>query len=204
MGTVARQGDSTPAYDPLKLLQTRRFPASQRAGLTLVDLMIGSVVMIIAVLATIGTIQTTSALGESTRETTIAYQATRAMVEELQAQPFEDLFRRYNSDDTDNPLLGTLPSPGDTFAVDGMDLQATDLDGFAGQLRFPVDEFGVLREDLVAPEFGLPMDLNGDGIIDGDNRIDDHIRLPLRVRVDWTGNAGDRFTEFSTVLFRRS
>lgn len=202
-----RQGISPQRFFPLKVLHLQSPRGlrvrSRQAGLTLIDLMIATTIMVIAVLATVGTIQTTSALGESTRETTVAYQAARSMVEDLQSQPFENLFRRHNEDADDDPAFGVLPNPGPDFAVDGMDVQAGDADGAAGRLIFPVDDDGILREDFDDPTFGLPMDLNGDGIIDGDNRIDDHIRLPVHVRVEWTGNTGDRFVEFQTVLYRR-
>ncbi len=169
----------------------------------MVDLMVGVTVMVIGVLGTVGTLQTTSALNQSTHETTIAYQAARAMLEDLQAQPFENVFRRYNEDDTDDPVGAVEPNPGEAFQVAGLNIQALDADGISGRLLFPVDEFGVMREDIDDPSFGMPRDLNGDGVIDGANRIDDHILLPVRVRVEWTGKTGDRFVEFSTILCRR-
>jgi hypothetical protein len=125
------------------------------------------------------------------------------MLEDLQSQPFENAFRRYNSDPADDPVGATIPNPGEAFAVAGLNLQALDADGISGRILFPVDELGILREDFEEPTFGMPRDLNGDGVIDGDNRIDDHILLPVRVRVEWNGNTGDRFVEFHTVLCRR-
>ncbi|MHC5012591.1 MAG: hypothetical protein ACYTG6_16865 [Planctomycetota bacterium] len=44
----------------------------------------------------------------------------------------------------------------------------------------------MLREDVVAPEFGLPADLNGDGRIDDQPRDDDCIALPVIVTFQWT------------------
>lgn len=190
------------------LILNTKSPSQERActsnsGLTLVDLMIATTIMVIGVLGTVGTLQTTSALSQSTRETTVAYQAARAMLEDLQSQPFQTTFRRYNADETDDPVGAVDPSPGEAFQVTGMTLQALDADGFAGQIFLPVDELGVLREDLEDASFGMPRDLNGDGVIDGANRNDDHILLPIRVRVEWNGNTGDRFIEFNTILCQR-
>jgi hypothetical protein len=43
----------------------------------------------------------------------------------------------------------------------------------------------VFREDVVAPLFGLPADLNGDGAIDGGAREGDYTSLPVCIRVRW-------------------
>jgi hypothetical protein len=49
----------------------------------------------------------------------------------------------------------------------------------------------VLREDADLPAFGLPFDLNGDGVIDGSARNADYRALPLTVtfRFDTAGAA---------------
>ena len=58
-----------------------------------------------------------------------------------------------------------------------------------------------LREDTVAPEYGLPCDLNGDGVIDGKNHAADYKILPLVIRLGWpTADGGTRTVTFSTVI----
>lgn len=58
-----------------------------------------------------------------------------------------------------------------------------------------------LREDTVAPEYGLPCDLNGDGVIDNKNHAADYKILPLVIRLDWpTADGGTRTVTFSTVI----
>ena len=163
--------------------------------------MIASTVMVVGVLATVGTMRATSALGVSTRETTLAYQAARAKVEELKAQPFEFVLVRHNEDAADDPP--GLASPGVGFDVPGLDPVAGDADGLVGRLLFPENAGGELREDANQPEFGLPADLDGDDVIGALDVTGTHILLPVRVRIEWTGQTGDRFMEFSTVLFRR-
>jgi Tfp pilus assembly protein PilV len=58
-----------------------------------------------------------------------------------------------------------------------------------------------LREDIVAPEYGLPCDLNGDGVIDGLNHAADYKILPLVIRLDWPiAGGGTRTVTFAAVL----
>ena len=58
-----------------------------------------------------------------------------------------------------------------------------------------------LREDIVAPEYGLPCDLNGDGVIDGLNHAADYKILPLVIRLDWPiAGGGTRTMTFAAVL----
>ena len=42
-----------------------------------------------------------------------------------------------------------------------------------------------LRESAVAPRYGLPHDLNGDGVADGNPRSADYRSLPVVVRLRW-------------------
>jgi hypothetical protein len=64
-----------------------------------------------------------------------------------------------------------------------------------GRIRFPDTPNSELREDVYMPELGLPMDLNGDGIIDELDHSQDYKILPVIVEVQWVGKTGDR--EFS-------
>ncbi len=58
-----------------------------------------------------------------------------------------------------------------------------------------------LREDIVAPEYGLPCDLNGDGVIDSKNHAADYKILPLVIRLDWPiAGGGTRTVSFAAVL----
>jgi hypothetical protein len=55
-------------------------------------------------------------------------------------------------------------------------------------VQVPVGSVGgapALREDLVAPRYGLPADLNGDGLVNGTSRDADYLALPVVVRVRW-------------------
>lgn len=177
-------------------------PASTRQAFTLVELLIAVTVLIVAMLGAVGTISTISSLGESNRESTVAYQAARAVMETLSSETFEELFARYNSDPADDPIFAGS-GPGPNFAVDGLDAQAGDADGLPGRVLLPESAGALLLETLVDSSFGMPRDLDGSGGVDAADHADDYILLPVRVRIEWTGKSGDRFVEYATILGRR-
>ena len=60
-----------------------------------------------------------------------------------------------------------------------------------------------LRENLVAPRYGLPADLNGDGAVDGASRDADYMALPVVVRLR-CGRPGRRTCEVVLATWIRS
>ena len=54
----------------------------------------------------------------------------------------------------------------------------------------------VLREDVTAPAYGLPADLDADGTVDADAHDGDYVVLPVRVTILWTpaGEAARQLT----------
>jgi len=137
------------------------------------------------------------------REIVIASNEARNMVERMRNEEFADVFALFNADPLDDPG-GAGTAPGNSFAVDGIQVEAGDPDGFAGEIVFPTIEVvpGTfeLREDVVDAELGMPRDLNGDSIIKVDDRSGDYILLPVVVRVRWTGNGGPRQYETISML----
>jgi hypothetical protein len=123
------------------------------------------------------------------------------MLETLRGLPVGGVFADFNADAGDDPG-GVGTSPGSGFAVQGLDAQAGDPDGFVGRVIFPVTvgDPGVLAEDHVDAGFGMPMDLNSDGVIDKADHAGNYRLLPVRVRVEWSGPAGDRFVELDSLL----
>ena len=182
---------------------TRARPHTSMAGFTLVEVLIAVVIMVVAMLGAVGTITQITILSEANRESTLAYQAARALVEEVQATPFEEVFQRYNNDPADDPD-GAGTAEGMHFPVPGLNVQTADGDGFCGRVLLPVSAGTTLRENMVDDSFGLPRDLNGDGVVDGADHTDDKILLPIRIQVQWRGQSGDRTAEFSTVLGDRT
>lgn len=170
----------------------------KRAGFSLVEVMIGLAVLVIAIMGALSSITSSAMLGETTPETTRAHLAAMAMLERMRAEPFDDLFARYNTTPKDDP---TPEAPGADFEIAGLDPQDDDADGMAGEVLFPAAEGSqVLREDLVDPSFGMPRDLNADGTIDAADHADDYAQLPVRVRVSWRGATGEHTLVVEAVL----
>jgi hypothetical protein len=141
------------------------------------------------------------ATNESTRESAIAGEAARQMLETLQAAEFDEVFRLYNQvagDDPDGP--GTAPGSG--FAVPGLEPVDGDPDGLVGEILFPASDAvpGMLREDLVSAPLGMPRDLDGDGNVDGFDHSTDYRILPVVVRLTWRGTNGVTRAQFRTLL----
>ena len=170
--------------------------------MTLVELMLAMLVLVVAIGATMGAVGSFTRLEESNRETSAAHFAARRALERMRDLSFEDVFAAFNEDPSDDPAFAGAAGPG--FAVAGLRPQAGDADGLAGRILFPVPPAGPLSlvENLDAPGFGLPLDLNGDGLLDGDDRSGDYTVLPVRIRVEWRGSSGNRFIELQTLLRR--
>jgi hypothetical protein len=166
----------------------------------LIELMLGMVVLVVAIGATMGAIGSFTALEEANRETSVAHFAARRALERMRDLPFEDVFAAYNEDPADDPA--GVAGAGPAFDVPGHDPQEGDPDGLEGRILLPIPPAGplVLQESLNAPDFGLPLVLNADGVLDGDNRAGDYAALPVRVRVEWRGASGNRFIEVQTLL----
>lgn len=160
------------------------------------------VVLFVGVAGTLGAISSFVVLGDSSRDTTVAYLRAERVIEQLKAANFDEVFARFNDDAGDDPA-GV--SPGADFAVAGLDPRDDDADGIVGRILFPVGAGApsLLREDLVDEAFGMPRDLNADGVVDAVDHSGDYVILPVRVRVEWRGRSGNRFIELETILVGR-
>ena len=169
----------------------------------MVEVMVAIVIMTVSVYLLSSTV--TAAIGHSSvkRERSLAVDASMNLLERMRAEPFEELFARYNSDPSDDPG-GAGSAPGRHFEVPGLDPDPTDPDGFVGEVIVPEVEIGAgdwqLREDQPLTEMSLPRDLNGDLIIDDVDHADDYIVLPVVVRIWWEGSSGRRQFEMATMF----
>ncbi|MBK7874268.1 MAG: prepilin-type N-terminal cleavage/methylation domain-containing protein [Planctomycetes bacterium] len=175
--------------------------ARHRAGLTLIEVLCALTILMLSVLGFAQAITASARNAQSTKERTLATQAARRMLEEIEANVFAEAFWRYNDFANDDPG-GVGTAQGSRFAVPGLALQAGDADGFAGEIVFPtrVGLPGALREDVGDERLGMPRDLNGDGVIDTLNHGGNYRILPVLVRVRWRGAAGDSVVELRTLL----
>jgi prepilin-type N-terminal cleavage/methylation domain-containing protein len=178
----------------------------RRRGFTLLELTVAILVLVIALMAISSSLLGSMRLNEVNRESSLSQDAMDAMLENLRGAEFETVFRRYDSDPSNDPAVG--PSPGPDFVVAGLGLVAGDADGCVGKIILPelVTAGGSqLREDLDMPELGMPCDLNGDGAIDDIDHeaVADYRILPVLLRLEWTGRNGRRSAETRTILARR-
>ena len=71
----------------------------------------------------------------------------------------------------------------------------TDLGTITFLIQVPASRAAIgspltLRESQVAPRYGLPADLNGDGVVDSNSREGDYRALPIVVRMRWARRSG--------------
>ena len=181
----------------------RRAPRrGTRSGFTLVDVVVATFVLVIAIGGLSSAVISTMQLQRANEESAAAYAALREMTESVQATDFGDIFATFNADPGDDPD-GAGSAPGENFAVFGLDARPGDADGLVGQIVFPTVPAGgadELREDVVDAAIGMPRDLNGDGAVDGNDHAGDYTLLPVTFRLQWRGSNGDRQLEASVLL----
>lgn len=166
------------------------------AGFSLVELMVVFTIITIALSMFSQTLTSASRLDPVSRETALASEAARNVIETMRGKPFRDVFALYNADGADDPA-GAGTAPGATFDVVG--LSPLTAEGSVGTIQF-CDSQGALLETAELPEFGLPRDLNGDGMVDEEDHVADCIILPFKVTIEWLGKNGPRKLELFTVF----
>ena len=172
-----------------------------RRGLTLVEILVAIALLLFGLMGFTHSILRAVTTNESTRESALAGEAARQMLETLQGADFQDTFALYNANPADDPgVAGSAPGSG--FGVAGLEPADGDADGMVGEIIVPASDAApaVLREDLANAALGMPRDLNCDDVIDADNHADDYRLLPVIVRLTWQGSSGVTRVEFRTLL----
>jgi type II secretory pathway pseudopilin PulG len=167
--------------------------------MTLIEVMLALSILVFALLAFSQALVSSSKTTAVTHELATAEQAAKQVLERIQAATFTDAFALYDTSAANDPGVAGS-APGRNFEVTGLDALPDDADGAVGEVVFPVDGAGILRENVVAPELGMPRDLNSDGKVDGNNRSGDYKLLPVLVRVSWRGSNGPAHMEIKTLL----
>jgi hypothetical protein len=172
-----------------------------RAGISLLDVTVGIVVLLVGVLSYVQSLVSIERMQMRTLEAGRATQAARAVLEALQAEAFPEAFRSYNGEPADDPG-GAGTAPGSAFDVEGLTAQRGDPDGRCGEVVFPTLDGapGVLREDVAFAQLGMPRDLNGDLGIDAADHSMNYRILPVLVRVRWQGPAGPTEILLRTIV----
>lgn len=178
---------------------------NRRSGFTLLEVLVGGVVLTLGAVGMAGAMLSSLTLQRCESDAALARAAARRVLEELSAADFDEAFALYNQSTQDDAGL-SLTARGCHFAVTGLRVRPGDADGSCGRVVFPaVVAGGVewLREDVVDAPLGMPRDLNGDGVVNNQNRAADYQLLPVRVRVEWRGARGDETLDLETILCRR-
>ena len=184
----------------MKILEPPSNRHHQLGGFSLVEVMVAITILTVALGAIASTIVATNSLRNLNREMMIALDAGHAQIERLRGETFSEVFARYNADPADDPPLPVgKASPGQFFAVPRLNLRNGDADGFVGEIIFPMIG-SELREDAVDEELGMPRDLDLNTAIDSTDHANDYRVLPVRIRLQWTGENGNQSLDLVTVL----
>lgn len=198
------QGQNT-SLESVGLSPRRSRARRSRSGLGLLDMMVASIVLTVAITGASGAILVSMSQNRLNRENAIALQAARQVLERLASRPFREIFAANNASTADDGGL-TSPATGPNFAVAGLEPRVGDADGMCGRILFPTQTIaGVeqLREDVVDAAMGMPRDLDGASGIDTNDHRADYRLLPVRVRVEWRGAGGARTFDLETMLCQR-
>jgi hypothetical protein len=140
------------------------------------------------------------------RETAMAAEASRVLIETMRNAEFSQLFALYNQDPADDPG-GAASAPGNRFAVPGLRPLPGAPRGLVGEVRFPELALVVggaveseLREDVENPELAMPRDLDGDSLIDDEDHAGDYLLLPVLITISWDGQLGPRQFDIHVIL----
>ncbi|MDF1801023.1 MAG: prepilin-type N-terminal cleavage/methylation domain-containing protein [Planctomycetota bacterium] len=182
---------------------TRRSGAGE--GFSLIEVVVALAVVSVGLLGFSKAILDAMVLNQTNRESGLARRSAQAILADIEATAFDEVFARYNATVADD--LGAGDHLLGVFPVVGLRLRDDEADGFAGDITFPASfTFGgqlQLREDFNDSSFGMPRDLNLDGVVDGADHSADYKLLPVLVRVAWQGRAGQAKVEFRTVLIEQ-
>jgi type II secretory pathway pseudopilin PulG len=175
-------------------------------GFTIVEVMIVMVLLLVAFVAMSQSIVSSMRLTVVNRDTRLATDGLREMVERMQGEEdFATLFARYNADPGDDPPGFT--SPGSGFAVAGLQAVDGDADGLPGEIVFPTVEFGgalELHEDLVDERLGMPRHLTGAGSVAALDPAGASRLLPVALGLRWwVGRGGERTMAIRTLIADR-
>ena len=176
--------------------------ASPRAGLPVVELSVMMAILMVGLLAFSHSVRKSMDLGVTSRESTLATEGCRSIVERMQGHSLAEIHPLFNQDPDDDPA-GPGTAPGRFFAVEGLRPRTGDADGFVGEIVFPTFDGFDLREDVNDDAIGMPRDLDLDGVIDSVDHSGDYRILPVLVRLEWRGETGDREMSFKTILAHR-
>jgi prepilin-type N-terminal cleavage/methylation domain-containing protein len=178
----------------------RKSPPGSEAGLSLIEILISMALFSIGGLAVAGSLNYSLRLNAVNRETAVATQEARRVLEEIRSLPLEDVLKTYNDDPADD-LDGYDTAAGNLFDLTSLAAPVGEEGGAKVEVVLPLSA-GELLENLTNTTLGTIGDLDGDSKIDGKDHIEDFKVLPMAIRVRWKGAGGDRELTLHTILRR--
>lgn len=183
---------------PLPLLRRQSRRPAQQAGFGLIETIVGVSVLALAMLGYISTTLSHQRLAEDAASRIEARQVAREFLERMRGDSeWPTLYQRLRAKQIQASVAGLTGTHLDdgriafapTSYYPDMDLPLT-LDSMVVLVDVPyapdATATNVLREDVVNTAYGLPADLNGDGLIDDKAHDDDCVALPVVVTFRWT------------------
>jgi type II secretory pathway pseudopilin PulG len=164
--------------------------SASQGGWTMVELVIAMALLTIGVVSFIVALTYSLRLAAAGHQKDIAMNAARQVIEQMRTYTISNAFATYNS----NP----------DFNVEGLNILPGDTDGKAGKVIFPADS-GNLVESQTSELMGMDNDLDLDGNGGNSDTVNpgNAIMLPVVVRIEWQGIAGDWVIEMKTLLTDR-
>ena len=195
-----RPGRGFSLVGALTLPDSRHRSRGSEQGFVIVELLIASIILAVALIGIAGALLGSSNLHASNSNVGLATLAAATVVEEVRGMTIADVYALHNSDKSDDPG-GAGTAPGPRFEVEGLPPLADG--GGAGQILFPVA--GSDLSEIPGGVFdGETWDLNLDTVIVKGARIISEVKiLPIVVRVSWSGASGERSVEVRTVISDR-
>lgn len=196
--------------------ETAPSPGRRRraGGFTLIEVCVALVILVVAILGHVASVGAAHQNAQDVEERGLALQTLERFIERLRDDPDWDtmwvrLRARSAETTTDTALVSlandfALPTvPATTYYADFQ--VPSQLQNASFLVQVPAfDNAGVweLRENLNAPRYGLPYDLNGDGLTDATPRNADYRQIPVVVRIRW-GGVGGLATEITLSTWLR-
>lgn len=186
----------------IRSLATRRL--RRDAGFGLVEVLFTTVILVIAVMGNVSSVGSAHSAAKAVTERGRALKVLGQLLERLRGDDdwvglyarLAVLSRESTSDKTlaDLGVDASLATHPATAYYADFNVPA-DLGTLTFLVQVPSSTaglglFSTLREAQVAPRYGLPADLNGDGLTSTDSRANDYRALPVVVRIRWARPGG--------------
>jgi Tfp pilus assembly protein PilV len=175
----------------------RRRPASGSQGIALIEVLASMVVVAVGLLAYASSVLQSHKCSADAEERGVAVLTLERFIERLRADTdWAGLYARLrplsNESAGDTTLKSLARDPSLTTYAPSTYYADFDVPASIGTVTVlvqvpstTVSGVAGLRENANAPRYGLPIDLNGDGAVDGNTHNADCAVLPVVVRLRW-------------------